>query len=133
MSHYRRLDSKGATWFFTVVTYQRREFLCDDEVRAALREAILRTRARYPFKIDAWVLLPDHCIWTLPEDDSNFQLRMRLIKRHVTLTCSEFLHDDKLNTPSRRKKKESTIWQKRFWEHQIRDDEDFRHHTARIK
>ena len=134
MTHYRRPDSEGATWFFTVVTYQRRSFLCDREVRASLREAITRTRTSYPFRINAWVLLPDHfhCIWTLPENDSNFQLRIRLIKRHVTLKCSELLHDDKLNTPSRRKRNESTIWQRRFWEHQILSDEDFQHHMDYI-
>ena len=134
MSSYRRLDSKGATWFFTVVTYQRRALLCDDKVRTTLREAIRKTQVKYPFRIDAWVLLPDHfhCIWTLPEGDSNFQLRIRLIKRHVTQTCSSFLHDDSLNTPSRRKRKESTIWQKRYWEHQIQTEEDFRHHMDYI-
>ncbi len=130
MPNYRRDNSTGATWFFTVVTFHRRTFLCDDKVRVALRLAIRKIQLNYPFKIDAWVLLPDHfhCILTLPQCDSNFQLRIRLLKRYVTQTCSCFLHHDHLNTPSRRKRKESTIWQRRFWEHRIRSENDFRHH-----
>jgi putative transposase len=134
MSNYRRDYSTGATWFFTIVTYQRREFLCDDKVRKALRDAIRKVQTKYPFEINAWVLLPDHfhCIWTLPEQDSNFQLRIRLLKRYVTQTCSCILHRDSLNTPSRRKRKESTIWQRRYWEHKIRTETDFKHHMDYI-
>lgn len=77
MSRYRRANTKGATYFFTVVTYQRRNFLCDDDVRTALRDAIIKVRERHPFQIDAWALLPYHLhtIWTLPPDDANFSLR----------------------------------------------------------
>ena len=134
MSNYRRDNSQGATWFFTVVTYQRREFLCDDRVRVALRSAIRKVQAKYPFIIEAWVLLPDHfhCIWTLPELDSNFQLRISLLKRFVTRACSEFLHRDSLSTPSKRKRNESTIWQRRYWEHKINDEKDFKHHMDYI-
>ena len=134
MSHYRRIDCKGATWFFTVVTYQRRTFLCDERVRKALRAAVRKVQSRYPFKIDAWVLLPDHfhCIWTLPYLDSNFSLRIRLLKRYLTQVCSCFLHQDKLSTPSRRRRKESTIWQRRYWEHHIRNEKDFGHHMDYI-
>ena len=60
MSRYRRANTSGATWFFTVVTYRRRRFLCDEDVRVALREAITKVREQYPFNIDAWALLPDH-------------------------------------------------------------------------
>ena len=89
MPNYRRLTSKGSTWFFTIVTYQRRTFLCDKEVRMALRNAIKKVQTKYPLKIEAWVLLPDHfhCIWTLPDQDSNFPLRIRLLKRYVTQSC----------------------------------------------
>lgn len=77
MSHYRRANTASATYFFTVVAYQRRTFLCDYDVRTALRDAIIKVRKRYPFQIDAWVLLPDHlhAIWTLPPNDANFSLR----------------------------------------------------------
>jgi putative transposase len=60
MPRYRRADVPGATYFFTVVTYRRRPILCDEPVRAALRAAVAAVRAKHPFMIDAWVLLPDH-------------------------------------------------------------------------
>lgn len=71
MSHYRRANTSGATYFFTVVSYRRQKILCDEPIRNALRDAIKTTQEKYPFNIDAWVLLPDHlhCIWTLPEND----------------------------------------------------------------
>ena len=134
MSNYRRDNTAGATWFLTVVTYQRQAFLCQDKVRAALREAIGKVHSKYPFKIEAWVLLPDHfhCIWTLPDGDSNFQLRIQLIKRYVTQKCAPFLHRDELTTTSRRKRNESTIWQRRYWEHRLHSEKDFEHHMDYI-
>ena len=62
MSHYRRANTAGGTYFFTVVTYRRQAFLCDEDVRGAMRTAINRVRKGHPFQIDAWVLLPDLCI-----------------------------------------------------------------------
>lgn len=130
MSHYRRSNTAGATYFFTVVTYQRRHFLCDDDVRAALRDAINKVRERHPFQIDAWVLLPDHLhtIWTLPPDDANFALRWQQIKRYVSHQCGHRLHNYALMNASKRKHRESTLWQRRYWEHQIRDELDYQRH-----
>ena len=72
----------GGAGFFTVVTYRRQPVLCDDVVRVALRRAIEQTRVNWPFRVDAWVLLPDHlhCIWTLPDGDADFSTRWNLIK-----------------------------------------------------
>lgn len=130
MSHYRRANASGGTYFFTVVTYRRQTFLCDDDVRSALRAAIQYVREQYPFQIDAWVLLPDHlhCLWTLPADDADFSLRWSLIKRRVTRTCGDRLHNAQWISASKRKHRESTLWQRRFWEHQIRDDRDYQTH-----
>jgi putative transposase len=130
MSHYRRANTTGATYFFTVVTYQRRNFLCDDDARVALRDAIIKARERHPFQIDAWVLLPDHlhAIWTLPPDDANFTLRWQQIKRHVTQQCGHRLHENALMNESKHKHRESTLWQRRYWEHQIRDEADYQRH-----
>ena len=77
MSHYRRANTLNATYFFMAVTYHRQDFLCDDLVRNALRKAIIKVKAQYTFKIDAWVLLPNHMhtIWNLPENHANFSLR----------------------------------------------------------
>ncbi|MDD2933358.1 MAG: transposase [Methylotenera sp.] len=60
MSHYHRANTAGATYFFTVVTHRRRPFLCDEDVRCALKQAIHKVREKHPFTIDAWVLLNDH-------------------------------------------------------------------------
>ena len=86
MSRYRRDNTPGATWFFTVVTYKRQRTLCDEPVRDALRAAIAQTRINWPMTIDAWVLMPDHlhCIWTLPTGDADFATRWNLIKRRTS-------------------------------------------------
>ncbi len=130
MSHYRRALTPGACYFFTVVTYRRQPFLCDDDVRLALRQAIEKVRQRYPFTIDAWVLLPDHlhCIWTLPKEDTDFPLRWNLIKRYVTRTCRDRLHRPEWVNASKYRHREATLWQRRYWEHQIRNDRDYAAH-----
>lgn len=130
MPNYRRAKTRGATYFFTVVTYRRQRFLCQEKVRKALRNSILDVRKNHPFAIDGWVLLPDHlhCIWTLPPNDANFSVRWAMIKRFVTKQCRPELHREDWMNESKRKRKESTIWQRRFWEHQIRDDQDFERH-----
>ena len=105
-------------------------FLCDEPCRRWLRETIIYTRQRYPFKIDAWVLLPDHlhCVWTLPENDDDFSMRWNIIKKRFSQTAKSTLHQTEFMNKSKHKHRESTIWQRRFWEHQIRDDEDYRYH-----
>jgi putative transposase len=134
MSEYRRANTKGGTYFFTVVIYRRQPLLCDERVRAALREGIKTTRLTNPFSIDAWVLLPDHlhAIWTLPPDDAGFGIRWALIKRFVTKQCNPELKRDEWMNPSKLKRKESTFWQRRFWEHQIRNERDFQNHIDYI-
>ncbi len=133
MSNYRRANVPGAAYFFTVVTYRRQRFLCDDNVRSALRDGITKTRMRYPFEIDAWVLLPDHlhCIWTLPAGDADFGKRWSMIKRYVTKQCGHLKRNDWVNE-SKQQRGESTLWQRRFWEHQIRNEHDFENHMNYI-
>ncbi|MFZ6772742.1 REP-associated tyrosine transposase [Undibacterium sp. SXout7W] len=133
MSNYRRSNIAGGTYFFTVNSFRRRPILSNESLRDALRLAIQKTRLTHPFKIDAWVLLPDHlhCIWTLPEGDADFSVRWSMIKRLVSQACAdEFSMDDV--SASRTQRKESGIWQRRFWEHQIRDDHDFARHVDYI-
>lgn len=134
MPNYRRAYVNGGTYFFTVVTYRRQPFLCDDIVRDALREGIRKTRSTRPFSIDAWVLLPDHlhCIWRLPPNDADFGFRWAMIKRAVTKQCGPRLHREKWMTSSKTKRRESTIWQRRFWEHLIRDEKDLAKHLEYI-
>ena len=134
MPNYRRLIVAGGTYFFTQVTYQRQTWLCDDLGRKALREAILKVRAKYPFKIDAFVLLPDHfhCLLTLPDGDKDFSVRLRLIKTYVTKYYGEQLGVDRVVSLSRQKRQEQNLWQRRFWEHLIRDERDYALHCDYI-
>ncbi|PPD03776.1 MAG: transposase [Methylobacter sp.] len=134
MSRFRRSQTTGASYFFTVVTYRRQAILCDAPVREALREAIETVRARQPFIIEAWVLLPDHlhCIWTLPPGDAGFPARWSMIKRQVSIACKEQYRRLDLMTSSKLKHRESTLWQRRYWEHQIRDAVDFSRHADYI-
>ena len=131
MPNYRRADAPGGCYFFTVVTYRRQHFLTDDDCRVWLREAVLKTRQRHPFTVDAWVLLPDHlhCIWTLPENDNDFSVRWNGIKKRFTSLAKQRLHKPEWMNASRRKHREGTIWQRRFWEHQIRDGNDYQRHV----
>ena len=73
-----------------------------------------------------------HCIWTLPEGDTDYSTRWATIKRYVSSNSARTLHDAALAIESRQKKRESTIWQRRFWEHQIRDEDDFERHMDYI-
>jgi len=134
MSHYRRTNTPNASYFFTVVSYRRRPILCDESIRNALRAAIETTRLARPFMIDAWVLLPDHlhCIWTLPEGDADFSTRWMMIKRAVSIACGENYHRPDWKSTSKKLRRESTIWQRRFWEHQLRDADDFARHADYI-
>lgn len=129
---YRRDRTAGGTFFFTVVTHKRRELLCEPDNVDILRDAFTYVKKRHPFEIDAFVLLPEHlhCIWTLPDGDLDFSKRWRLIKSNFTRGCDAKYK----NAPShsRQSKKEQAIWQRRFWEHRIRDDEDMKRHVEYI-
>ncbi len=127
MPNYRRLWVPGGTFFFTVVSYRRQPVLCDPPVRAALRKAIAVARRKHPFTINAWVLLPDHlhCLWTLPPGDADYATRWAIIKRHTSLACRDTHRRVEWLTTSRQKHRESTLWQRRYWEHQVRDETDF--------
>lgn len=134
MPEYRRASTKGGTYFFTVNTYRRQPVLIDEDVRDALREGIDKTREVMPFQILAWVLLPDHlrCIWMLPEGDADFAKRWGMIKRHVSQCCGDRLNHEEWLSESRRKRNETSLWQRRYWEHQIRDEADFARHVDYI-
>jgi putative transposase len=127
MSRFRRTNH-GTTFFFTVVAYRRRPILCDTVIRTALRDAIQSVRRSRPFTIDGWVLLPDHmyCIWTLPPDDVDFSQRWSQIKHRVSFACGRRYRVRASDAAIKRG--EATIWQRRFWEHQIRDDVDMQRH-----
>jgi putative transposase len=114
---YRRARVSGGTFFFTLVTENRRPLFRDSPAVSLLMECIGKIRGRYPFQLDAYVVLPDHlhALWTLPNGDTNFSTRWRLIKEAFT-----------------RAKGEQGVWQRRFWEHAIRDERDFERHLDYI-
>ncbi len=123
MPNYRRARTAGGTYFFTVVTAQRRAFLANREAIAALRASVTAVRRELPFSIDAWVVLPDHmhALWTLPFGDLDFSRRWGRIKAGFTQRC---VLDH--NSAQRR---DSGLWQPRFWEHLVRDEADFATHV----
>jgi putative transposase len=126
MTSYRRNFVPGGSFFFTVNLADRRLSLLTVHIEL-LREAFRQTRQRHPFTIDAIVVLPDHvhAVWTMPDGDSDFATRWRLIKS----TFSRSLPRSEPVSASRAAKGERGIWQRRFWEHAIRDEEDFGRHV----
>jgi len=136
MPNYKRTRF-GSTYFFTVVTYQRRKFLCLEPCREILREVIKQTQASWPFTIEAVVLLPEHihCIWKLPENDTNYSMRWGWIKKEFTKRARDVV--EKMvgaahPTASRVRRGEGNIWQRRFWEHQIKNQKDYNTHVDYI-
>ncbi len=129
MTNYRRARIAGATYFFTVNLTERSQTLLLDYI-ALLRIAFRDVRIKHPFEIDANVVLPDHlhAIWTLAPDDSDFALRWRLIKT----IFSRGLPRDERRSTSRQSKHERGFWQRRYWEHLIRDEADFSRHVDYI-
>jgi putative transposase len=134
MPNYKRHYFPGYKYFFTVVTHNRKPLFLNPSNRKLLRATIIKTKQRHPFKIDAWVLLPDHmhCIWTLPEDDMDYSKRWRLIKCSFTKNYLKN-HNVAINLPkSKILRHEHNVWQSRFWEHQIRNEKDFNNHLNYI-
>jgi putative transposase len=125
MPDYLRNRAAGGTFFFTVNLLDRRSDLLVSQIDA-LRAAVRRVRARAPFVIDAWVVLPDHmhCLWTLPEGDGDFPGRWRAIK----IAFAKSLPVREPRSAAMIRRGERGIWQRRYWEHTIRDNRDFALH-----
>lgn len=126
---YRRADVAGGTYFFTVNLAERKRTLLVDHIDI-LRSVMEKVKKAHPFRIEAMVILPDHlhAIWTLPDGDVDYPLRWSLIKagfsRHLPKTERRNL--------SRIAKGERGIWQRRYWEHMIRDERDYTRHMDYI-
>ena len=125
MQHYHRNLVAGGTYFFTVNAIDRSSRVLVDEI-AALRGAVSYVRGRLPFQIDAWVVLPDHlhCVLTLPLGDADYPTRWRLIKSQF----SRAVGGQAAASASRASKQERGIWQRRYWEHTVRDQRDYAVH-----
>ena len=113
---YRRAFIPGGSYFFTVVTENRRPVFNNTAMVEVLRDAFRNVRKSRPFEIDAMVVMPDHlhCLWTLPSGDNDYATRWRLIKTGFTKHCDPALR------------------QYRYWEHMIRDETDFQPHVDYI-
>jgi putative transposase len=147
MSAYHRPHIPGATIFFTVALAERGSDLLVREIEA-LRESVRYTRTERPFDIDAWVVLPDHlhCVWTMPEGDADYSTRWGAIKARFTRgirdECRVGFHPTNAKSAglpvgwnptlrrsaSKIRKGDAGIWQRRYWEHHIRDDADLTAH-----
>jgi putative transposase len=134
LSEYRRYYVDGAIVFFTLVTLERRKLFDEELAGKCLHDAIATIRTKRPFTIDAVVLLPDHLdmLWTLPADDGDFSVRWRRIKSEFTESYLAAGGHEGTRSVSRRKRKERGIWQRRFWDHVVRDDLDFERHLDYI-
>lgn len=128
MPNYRRWRILGGTYFFTVVTERRRRFLVTDVARLALRNAFAHVRRERPFTVDAIVLLPDHLhtVWTLPPGDADYSTRWRLIKTHFTDHYLTSGGKESSRSAGRVDKRERGVWQRRFFEHTVRDESDMK-------
>lgn len=126
MSRYRRWYVPGGTYFFTAVTHRRRPLFDDAIARETLHGAIELVQADNPFEMVAIVLLPDHLhtVWTLPPGDSDYSLRWRRIKETFTRRFLLIGGDEARQSSSRRQTGYRGVWQKRFWEHRVRDEDD---------
>jgi putative transposase len=123
----------GGTFFFTLVTEKRRPLFREPAAVELMMQAIHKVRSRHHFELEAYVVLPDHLhtLWTLPDGDTNFSTRWRLIKEVFTRSYVD-AYGAPYRNESRRSKGEQGIWQRRFWEHAIRSDADFLKHLDYI-
>jgi putative transposase len=124
VADYRRNYVAGGCYFFTVNLADRSSSLLVDRIDQ-LRSVVRDVRARRPFRIDAWVVLPEHmhCVWTLPEGDADYPGRWRAIKKAFSKVIPA--RDD---VTGQRRGREREVWQRRYWEHTIGDDADYAVH-----
>src|SRR5262249_52117141 len=127
MPEYRRAHVPGGTFFFTLVTEQRGQFLCSDVARSCLRSTLLACRERWPFQIDALVLLHDHLhtLWTLPQGDSDYPRRWGWIKKEFSKSWLAAGGVEQEVSSARRLRRRRGVLQRGYWEHMIRDEHDF--------
>ncbi|MDP3816655.1 transposase [Pseudomonas sp.] len=127
--HYRRAWIPGGTHFFTVTLADRSQTLLTDHIQL-LRQSVRDVRLRHPFSILAMVVMPEHlhAIWQLPQGDSAYSTRWMLIKS----SFSRALIPTEPISLSRHLKRERGVWQRRYWEHCIRDSDDLKRHVDYI-
>ena len=130
MPDYRRVRHPGGLYFFTHSLLQRSGNDLLTRNIDLLRQSVVKVRSQHPFRIHAWVVLPDHlhCILEFPQGDANYPLRWRLIKAYFAKRVPNI----EFRSAVRRRRGERGIWQRRFWEHLIRDEADYHAHMDYI-
>ena len=132
---YRRAIMAGATYFFTVNLAERRAVSLTQHIDL-LRGVIHRVKIAHPFHIDAMVVLPDHihAMWTLPENDADYPMRWSLIKAGFSrgLGKTERINESRQSKRERGVSRKRDKWQRRYWEHLIRNDRDYAAHVDYI-
>ena len=130
MSNYRRAEIPGGTFFFTVVTHRRRKLFHLPENRTLLGHAIRQCQQDWPFEINAIVLLPDHlhAIWSLPPGDTQYSGRWSVIKKTFTTSFLANGGEDWKVSKGKRNDNRRGVWQRRFWEHFLEDEDDYETH-----
>ncbi|MBI5278906.1 MAG: transposase [Burkholderiales bacterium] len=130
MPNYVRAVTPGATYFFTVALGDRRASWLVEHVDL-LRESVMVVKRRHPFGIDAMVVMPDHlhALWTMPAGDAAYAMRWMLIKQRFAKLLRRRIAIGRQRSYGNG---EVDIWQRRFWEHQVRDDGDYARHVDYI-
>lgn len=130
MPQYIRGYTPNGIYFFTVVAHERRSIFCEVDFLTAFKSSVHQVKNRYPFEIIAWVQLPDHlhCMWQIPMDDTDYSRRWSMIKRLTTQACPQYHLASQELSRSKVGRNERGIWQRRFFEHQIRNEIDFINH-----
>ena len=123
----------GASYFFTLITHQRARLFSGTKNVDRWHRAVRKIQGVRPFVVEAEVVMPDHLhiIWTLPEADADYATRIRLIKTAFTKDLVRWSGGATSNE-SRASKGERDVWQRRYWEHLIRDEADFQAHLDYI-
>jgi putative transposase len=134
MAQYRRVYFPGGSFFFTIVVNGRKPIFKSAISRKLLREAWSTIHKKYPFTLVACCLLPEHlhCIWTMPENDSDYSMRWKGIKGLFSKEYNKVVRPVVKLSKSMKKKREAGIWQRRFWEHTLCRQEDFNAHIDYI-
>lgn len=130
MSHYRRYFQPGGTYFFTLKTEFNASLFANDNAVRLLGTILRKTQNKWPFEMPAIVLLPDHwhALWTLPPGDSNYSARLGWLKLQFTGNYLRAGGKEQWTSASRRRNRRRGVWQRRFWEHTIEDENDYERH-----
>jgi putative transposase len=132
--NYRRWHRTWGSYFITIATHERYPIFRDARARLLLGRAFRETAANWPLTVHELVLLPDHLhlLCSIPDDEQDYSTRIRLIKKRFTRAWLAGDGREGGQSPSRRRRGIRGVWQKRFYEHTIRNERGFRDHVVYI-